>query len=551
MGSNKENSKLNNFIVQGGILAFAGVLVRILGLAKRIPLPYIIGDIGNSYYSVAYEVYNIVFVISAYGIPLSVSKLVSAKVKNGEYRNADKIFKCALGFATVVGLITSVSLFVFSDKLARLFNEPMSYLALRTLAPLLLIVSIMGVFRGYFQGLGTMIPTALSQVVEQIFLIIVGLSGAYILTGYGEKVGQVLQNENYKYAYGASGATLGCTVGSLCGFIFLIFVYRANSKNFKKNIYRDPSHKVDSTGEVLKTLIFTILPVVVSNFVNYVSNILDMSIHNFFMEKKGMDEALKSTNWGIYSGKYLVLINVPIAISTAMGASTVPTISGLMKQKAYDEVKEKIDSVIRVTMMISIPCAAGLFALAPSLIWFLFNTTKETAPILLRIGAIGVVTFSLCTLSTGILQGMSKLSKPIIHGVIALAIHITILICLMEFTDLNIYAVALSNDFFSLIICILNIYSISKILKYRQEIKRTFIMPSIASIIMGLIIYLFDKLFMAGGYSRLFVIVEILIGVIVYFVFMILTKTITEKELVKIPGGNKVYSLLKKFKLMK
>ena len=548
MGNNKPN-KLKNFIVQGGILALAGVLVRILGLAKRIPLPYIIGDIGNSYYSVAYEIYNIVFIISAYGIPLSVSKLVSAKVGKGEYRNADKIFRCALGISTVTGIITSSLVFIFADKLSRLLNEPMSFLALRALAPLLFLVCIMGVFRGYFQGLGSNIPTAISQLVEQIFLIIVGLSGAYLLTGYGEKVGLLLHNENYKYAYGACGATMGCTIGALCGLIFLIMLYKANLKYIKKRIYRDPTHKIDSTFDVIRNFIFTVIPVILSNFINYVSNILDMYIHNLFMEKKGIDSNLKSTNWGIYSGKYLVIINIPIAISAAMGVSTVPAISGLLKKKEYKEIRIKINKVIKITMLIAIPCAVGVFALAPEIMWFLFSTTNETAYNLLRIGAPGIILFSLMTLTTGILQGLDHLRKPIVHGVISLALHVTILISLLNFTDLNIYAVALSNNFFSLFMCIMNIHSIRKVIHQKFEIKNTFIMPFVSSAIMGALVYVLSLLFNQLGHSRLLILLTIIIGAFVYFAIMLLTRTITKVELESIPGGDKLYRFFKKLRL--
>ena len=546
---NNKQSKLKNFIVQGGILALAGVLVRILGLAKRIPLPYIIGDIGNSYYSVAYEIYNIVFVISAYGIPLSVSKLVSSKVGKGEYRNADKIFKCALGISSITGILTSSLVFIFADKLSRLLNEPMSFLALRALAPLLFIVCIMGVFRGYFQGLGSNIPTAISQLVEQVFLIIVGLTGAYILTGYGEKVGLLLHNENYKYAYGACGATMGCTIGALCGLIFLIMLYKANYKYIKKRIYRDPTHKIDSTFDVIRNFIFTVIPVILSNFINYVSNILDMYIHNLFMEKKGIDSTLKSTNWGIYSGKYLVIINIPIAISAAMGVSTVPAIAGLLKKKEYKEIRVKINKVIKITMLIAIPCAVGIFALAPQIMWFLFSTTNETAYNLLRIGAPGVVLFSLMTLTTGILQGLDHLRKPIAHGVISLALHVTILISLLNFTDLNIYAVALSNNFFSLFMCIMNIYSIRKVIHQKFEIRKTFVMPFVSSVIMGALVYVLGLLLSKIGYSRILILLIILLGAFVYLAIMLLTRTITKDELDSIPGGDKFYRLFKKLRL--
>ncbi|MCR5311607.1 MAG: polysaccharide biosynthesis protein [Lachnospiraceae bacterium] len=549
MRSGRDRGKFNNFIVQGGILALAGVIVRMLGLFKRVPQAYIIGDVGNAYYAAAYEIYNIVFTISVYGLPISVSKLVSANVSKGQYRNADKIFKCAMGFALVTGLISSVLVFVFSDPLSRILNEPMSYLALRTLAPTLFFVSVMGVIRGYFQGLGTMVPTAISQLIEQVALVSVGLSAAFFMTKQGEKVGLILHNENYKAAYGARGATLGCLAGAVCGLVFLLFLYRAYRKRLNRQIYRDPSHTIDSTPMVFKSLILTIIPVVISSTVNNISNFIDQFIHNRMMIEKGL-EAIKSVNWGIYSGKYSVLINVPIAISAAMGASSVPTISGLMKQKDYDSVKNRIERVIRITMMVSIPCAVGMGVLAPSIMYTLFSSANPVAVNLLRIGAVGIVLFSFSTLTNAILQGMSRLIKPIVHGLIALCLHVLILLALFNLTDLNIYAVALSNNFFSLAICIMNIASISLILKYRQEVKRTFLMPAVSALVMGGVIFVLDMLFTKNGYSRILTLANILIGAVVYFILLILTKAVGKDELSAVPGGTRLYALLNRLHLM-
>ncbi|MBR6003111.1 MAG: polysaccharide biosynthesis protein, partial [Lachnospiraceae bacterium] len=359
--------------MQGSILAIAGILVRVLGLAKRIPMPYIIGDVGNAYYSAAYEVYNVAFTVSVYGIPLAVSKLVSAKVSKGEYRNADKIFKCTLRFAVVLGLLVSGFVFIFADGLSKMNHEPMSYLALRVLSPALLLFCISAVFRGYFQGMGSMVQTACSQLIETIVLVPVGLGCAYYFTKYGRKVGMLLQNENYANAYGAAGATLGYTVGAAFALTFMILVYKANKRTFQKRIFRDPTHVIDSSWDIYKALLVTIVPITVGSFVNNISNYLDMCLHNWMMDVKGL-EAIKSVNWGIYSGKYLVLINVPIAIAASMGMSTVPTISGLMKRKEYHELNQKIESVIRLVMIIAFPCAVGLAVVAPNVVWMLFST---------------------------------------------------------------------------------------------------------------------------------------------------------------------------------
>ncbi len=543
------NKRFNNFIVQGGILAMAGVLVRILGLLKRIPLAYIIEDVGNSYYSAAYEIYNIVLTISSYGIPLSVSKLVSARVGKGQYKNAEKIFKCALIFALVSGTASSVLVYIYSGNLSRLMNEPMSEMALRVLAPTLFVVAVMGVFRGYFQGVGTMVPTAFSQLIEQVVLITVSLSSAYFLSIRGAKIGALLQNKYYKNAYGAAGATLGCSVGALASLIFLIALYNAYSRKNKKLILRDETEYEESTLNVFKALIFTIVPVVISSTVNNISNFLDQYIHNRVMVEKGLLD-IKSVNWGIYSGKYLVLIGVPIAMANAMGASSVPTISAIMRKKNYEEICSKIGSVIRITLMISIPSAIGLSVMAPSVMYLLFSSTGEVGPNLVRIGSFGIIFFSFSTLTNGILQGMSKMFKPIIHGLIAIVIHVSLLLALLYLTDWNIYAVAFSNNFFSLVICILNLYSIHKAVGYRQEVKKTFIVPVVSAAIMGAVLYLFDFLFMRNGFSRILILVSIMIGVIVYFIFMIMFKGITEKEILMLPGGRYIYKPLHKLHIL-
>lgn len=549
MNTNGDKSKLNNFIVQGGILAFAGVLVRVLGLIKRIPLTYIIGDLGNSYFGAAFDIYSIILTLSAYGIPIAVSKLISARVSKGQFRNADKIFKCSLAFSLFVGTIASTLVFVFSEQLSNSLNEPMSFMALRVLAPTILFVGVMGVFRGFFQGMGSMIPTACSQLIEQVFVVAVSLTCAYFFSKKGEQLGPFFHNDNLKAAYGACGATFGYLIGSIVGLVFLVLLYKAYKPKFQKKIYRDPSHIIEGTGEVFKTLLLTITPIVFASTVNNISNYVDHFVHNAVMVKKGLEDIM-SINWGIYTGKYSVLINVPIALGTAMGASTVPTISGLMKRKEYIVCSEKIAKVIRSTMIIVIPCAVGLFALAPSVMWTLFSSTNEIASTLLRIGSLGVIFFSLSTLSNSILQGMSRLSKPITHGLIALLIHVTIMTSLLFLTDLNIYAVALSNNFFSLFICIFNLFSISKILDYRQEFVKTFFMPGIAALVMGVVIFILDKIFMRNGFSRPLTILNIIIGAGVYFATLILIKGIAREDLEAIPGGTRVYAVLRKLHIM-
>ena len=547
-GTKSRNS--NNFIVQGSILAIAGVLVRLLGLFKRIPLAYIIGDTGNGYYATAFDIYQIFYTISAYGIPVALSKLVSAKVSKGEYKNADKIFKCALKFSIVMGLLSSFIVFFFSNQLAGAFGEPMSYLALRMISPTLLIVCVLSVFRGYYQGMGTMVPTAISQVLEQIAVVGVGIGASYFLAKYGTKVGMLLHNEQYKYAYGAAGAIGGCVAGAVLALLFMLLMYKAGSRRFKRNIYKDPTTVIDSSYSIYRSVILTIIPIVISSSVTTVSGFCDHFIHNKVMDIKGFAE-LKTVNWGIYSGKYMVLVSVVLALSSAMGMATVPTLSGHVKKKEFDIVTRKVKSVIRITMLVAIPAAIGLAALAPSVMFLLFSTTNEVAPTLLRIGSVGIILFSLSSITGYILQGMSHLYVPIKHALISMVIHLSLMTLLLFTTDLKIYAVALSNNVFALVMCILNVRAIMKILRCHIDFVKIFGMPLVSSAVMGVLIYFINKVLCDGGFSRIKILLTIAIGAIVYFLIMLLTRSISKEELSRLPGGRKLAGILERFHLIR
>ncbi|MBQ6833013.1 MAG: oligosaccharide flippase family protein, partial [Lachnospiraceae bacterium] len=209
---NSMAKKESNFVVQGSILAIASIVVRIIGIAYRIPMINIIGDEGMGYYGTAFNVYNIALLLSSYSLPLAVSKMVSARLANKQYRNAERIFKAALAYATVVGAVTAAIIWFGADFFAsKVFFMPYAAFALRTLAPTVWIMAYLGVFRGYFQGRGTMVPTAFSQVFEQIINAIVSVVAGSFLFNEALKV-EIMKNEagsGYSNAWGAAGGTIG------------------------------------------------------------------------------------------------------------------------------------------------------------------------------------------------------------------------------------------------------------------------------------------------------------------------------------------------------
>ena len=544
-----KNSKSTNFIVQGGILAMAGVIARLIGLIYRVPMQRTIGDAGMGYYSAAFQIYSLMLIISSYSLPVAVSKLIAGYTARDEYKNAKRIYNCSMLFACFTGGITCLIVFFCADFLAGLIKLPKSAIALRILAPTLLVVAIMGVMRGFFQGNGSMVPTATSQLVEQIINAIVSVVAAKFLFDYGLGVSGLLRDDDYAAAYGAAGGTLGTSAGALAGLICLIIVYLISKRDFNYRVRHDENRHSDTFGRMLFALILTVLPVLLSTTVYNLSDILDQGIFNYVMDTKGLSE-VKAEHWGIFSTKYKVLTNVPVALASAVCSSMMPSLTGCIRREEYKIARRKVSLAMRFTMILSIPCAVGLAVLGKPIISTLFQGEVDIPATMLKIGSIAVVFYSMSTLSNGVLQGIDKLNIPVRNAAIALVLHVGILYFMLDVFNMGLYGVVISCVLFALIMCILNWLAIRKYLNYQQEIVRTFVIPTVSSIFMGLFAWLSNFLISKALSSFVSLAISIALSVCVYFVLLIKLKGVKEKEIRSFPGGNLMAAIARFFRLL-
>ena len=290
-------------------------------------------------------------------------------------------------------------------------KSPLSVYALRVLAPGLLIVAVMAVIRGYFQGMGTMLPTAISQIIEQVFNAVISIVGASVLFGIGIKAGEKSGEELLGPAYGAAGSTLGTVVGSLSGLLFLLFVIFIYKNVIRKQLKRDRTQNVESYSFLLKALLLTAIPVVFSTAVYNINQIIDLTIFNHVMESQGYVEKEYMALQGIYTGKYDTLINVPMAIANALGTSLVPSLTAVVTAGTKKQVHSKINQTLRLTMVIAIPSCIGYFVLASPIMVLLYNDSSATPARLLMAGAIVVVLYGLSSVTNSILHGLNLHDK--------------------------------------------------------------------------------------------------------------------------------------------
>lgn len=543
-----------NYIMQGSILAAASILSRIIGMLYRLPVTNIITDHGNDYYSAAYEIYNIILLISSYSLPLAVSKLVSAKAALGQYRNAYRIFKGALYMALVVGLAGSAVTYLGAGFFTgSLLNTPESELSLKVLALAVFFLAVMGVLRGFFQGMGSMMPTAVSQVIEQIFNAVVSITAASLLFRYGvsldEKAG--ITDGRSGPIYGAAGSTLGTSLGALSGLIFLIIVMLMYNRVLQRQMKRDRTGSRESYGTVFKLLVLTIVPVILSTAVYNISGVLDQGLFKYLMlDVQKMEKSVVEVYWGIYVGKYKLLTNVPIAVASALSASTIPALTRARMEGNRKEMRRKTDGAIRMVMFICIPSAFGLTALAEPILNLLSWNTDPIAPKLFWAGSMAVIFYGLSTLTNGILQGIDRMHIPVRNALISLALHLGLMAVLVQVFQLHIFGVVFSYLFFAVMMCILNGLAIRRHLRYRQEMVRTFVIPIVSSTIMGLTCWLVSIPLEDLIGARFTAVVCIILAVFIYGFFMLILRGITEQELAAFPKGRVLVRILKKIHLL-
>ena len=435
--------------------------------------------------------------------------------------------------------------------------------ALRVLSPAIFIFAVAGVFRGYFQGHESMVPTAVSQIIEQIVNAFVSVIGAAMLFRYGVSVGG--SNASMGPAFGAAGGTLGTVISVAVALVFLIIVYSMFQKSNRKYLRHDQTKKKESDSAIYAAIITTILPVVLSTLIYNITPTLDQSIFNTILAGQGYTKEQYTIIYGIYSGKFYVLMNVPLVLASSLAPSVVPSLSAAMINGDYRDAKLKVRTTMRYTMIITIPCAVGLAALASPIMQLLFRDSHRLPAGIMQAGGLMIVLFAISTLSTAVLQGMSRMREPVKNSAIALFIHVAALILFLKKFNLNIYGVVYANTLFAFIVCALNSMAIKRHLHYRQEIPKTFIIPLISSAFMGIsafaVYWSIDHLILlAGGNdpssmllyiaNAVAVLFAVIVAIFVYGFFLIRLKGIRESEIEALPKGATLATILRKIKFL-
>ena len=542
-------------LMKGAMILSIGVLVsRVIGLLYRVPIQKILGDEGQSLYGIAYNIYVIILTLTAMAMPGALSKLIAERRAAGAYKEAQRVFKLALTYSLCFAGILAIGLWFGADFIKETFFASQDVtMPIKALAPTVVIATVLGVLRGYFQGRGNMTPTASSQVIEQIVNVIFSVAlAAYFmkLTGNDE--------------WGATGSALGTGAGAIAGFCVLVFLYLRSRQSVRDEISESREYSEQSDGEILKQILGMMIPVIITSSIFSIVTFIDQSMISNMLPKN--IEALRNSQQlasvpvadaAIYSTKsivsqlsgqlsfqYSTFMNIPVSLILQIGLASVPAIAASMAVGQLKDVKKKTKLILKVGMLIAAPSAIGMMLYAQPILRLL---SVESGGEVLSAGAIAILAIAIAQLSAGILQGMSKQRLTSINALVSCTIKVILNFVFLTIPGLNIYGFIHSTTICYIIYACLNMHFLKKHLKMKINWKKIFFKPVFCAVVMGIITFpVYKGLLLLGVSMRLVILIIMPLAAVIYFIVGLGTHTIAKNDLMALPGGSKLVRFLER-----
>lgn len=377
------------------VLTLAGFFSRFLGFFYRILLPRLIGAEAVGLYQYVYPIYTTILVVSISGIPIAISKLVAEKYASGRKASAFRIFILARRMSVFLGLFFALLLIALAGPLTA-YLDPLIYYALLAITPAIFFVSIMATYRGFFQGMQTMLPTALSQAVEQLLRMATILTLSYLLLPYGIE-------------WAAAGATFGAVTGSIAGLSLLFFLYWKKRKDISILRLQSAQEKLPAR-DVYRRILSLALPVTFGALVLPLMEFVDVMIVPRRLQFIGFDLSRSRELFAMLTGMAMVLVHFPTLFTISLSAGLVPSISQYHTQGDLEQIRSRALTSFRMAMIITLPSAVGLFLLAEPISTIIFGEPGAAVP--LRIVCWGIIFIGFQQVTSSILQGMGRVYEP-------------------------------------------------------------------------------------------------------------------------------------------
>ncbi len=539
--SEEKNSKNKTFVGGAVILGLAGLIVKLLGAAFRIPLGNIIGADGMGYYQTAYPIYNLFLTLAIAGIPTAIARMVAERYAVDKPAEAQRVFKVSTLLLFITGVVTSSLLFFGAPLITGLIKEPDAVYCMRAIAPALFFCPLMSSFRGFFQGRQNMRPTATSQVVEQVFRVALGLGLAVLLLGRGTHIA-------------AAGASFGATAGGLFGFLCMLFIYLRSRKSIQAELAGGNGTAEESVKSILRDILMIAIPITIGSAVLPIINTIDTAIVKSRLIAIGYSSEAARGLYGELTGMAAPLINFPQVLTQAVSMSLVPVVASAAKRKETAFMQSSIALGIRYALLISVPCAIGMSVLSKPIMLLLYPAQRESAvnaSSCLTILAISVIFLGCVHTLTGILQGIGKQTVPVRNLAVGACAKILVTYCLTGIESLNVRGAAFGTLTAYAVAAVLDYLAVLKYTGTKVNYVLTVAKPLISAGVMGAAAWASYRLISGHLGNAFSTLISIGIGALIYVVMIFVTGSITLAEVEGLPKGKRLAAILKKFGVFK
>ena len=541
MGKKNDNTLVKN----ASFLMVAALISKIIGMLYKSPLSTTLGSQSFALFQFAQNVYFILLMIASFSIPQAVSKIMAEKIAFHRYKDAQKVFYGALIYAAVAGGIVAL-ICVFGAGILVPDSMANARLALQMLAPTIFMSGLCGVFRGYFQAYRNMMPTSISQIIEQIFVATFALLMSHVFIQHFSATGDM----DLVHRWGAAGATMGTGAGVASALIFMLIVYGVNRKIIRKRIVNDRHSVNESMGHVMSNIVLIIMPIILSAFIYNVNGYINSYMYSSIMDIKGAAKDVIQTLYSEY-GYYMTLINIPLTLASTAPTSMIPEVSAHYAMHDIEGANMKTDRATWISMLISIPAAVGLAVLSGPITRLIFPGTNGVGGQLLILGGITIILNGNSNITNGVLQGIGKPKLPMIHAAIALVADVIAMALLLVFTNLGVYTIVIAQIVYAVVMCLLNDRSIKKYMGYKNPWRSAYLSPFLASIPMGVVAGVVYYGLYALIHSNVICLgISVILAAVVYFIVYLFVSKPGEDELGMMPGGRYMKKLARMMKII-
>ena len=573
MKKNRAN-KNQSFIVGAAILAFCLLIVKIIGMLYKVSLSRLYGGVGAGLLSNAYELYIPLFTLATAGFPIAVSRMVSENMSKGRYRDIRRIKDVAVPFFIIAGIISCLLMVLFSFFYVRIINSPDSFISMLVLAPAIFFGCLVSAYRGYYEGMRNMVPTSISEIVEAFIKLSVGYSFAYVVMNYGEKLfGITDKGDLLKYSVAA--AIFGITLGSFFSFLYIYLRYKIEGDGITPEMLK-ASPRPKSKSETFNVLLKTAIPIGLGALVMSVAGTVDSALiqrriismmikrpDSLLSQYTGMispeivEKGLVHTYlWGCY-GYALTIMNLVVTVTQAFGTTAMPNVTDAYTKGNKDYLKNSIETVMRVTFVFTIPAGLGLTVLAEPIMHVVYGYTDgvDISIEILKLMGIAVIVFAAATPMCSMLQAVGRVDMPLKLYTIGMLIKVVSNYILCGIPKINVQGGSIGTLLCYTFVIIVSVYVLIKETGIVPDFKVVVIKPLMASVVCAASAWIsYDLLskIITIRYSMYIVIVlSVTIACLFYVVFLLLLRAITKNDIMMLPKGNKIVTILEKYHLIR